>query len=290
MRGVRGDRKLQPQNFPGAVHLSKRKVGGFIWPADRAREGDVDTILASVSSNASLRQPEAPPTSSVMMSARSTMDHERAEEEKVAAAEMQNHQQQRPDQRGNAHDPITGRSSGSSSVLSGASTWRSDATAVLSSRSRNSPKWLSSRSSSCSGNSDKGSGDSRRRVPRATSHAKANGAVISGHVFRRSGANSTSSARENRLRPQSIRSTAADTLQERVLRQGLSSPSPSIPRLDPVFSKHHKYDLVAHTRGACGAEITGRFGPVNEDSVMAASLLTSELSTPWSHVLRGQKW
>lgn len=60
--------------------------------------------------------------------------------------------------------------------------------------------------------------------------------------------------------------------------------------LDPAFDKHRKYDLMAHLRAEEGKEVTGRFGPVDGNSVLAASLLTSNLSVPWSHELRGQKW
>lgn len=97
--------------------------------------------------------------------------------------------------------------------------------------------------------------------------------------------NDNGSARERRLRPPAL--TA----------QGAMPPAPSSaakpPRfrsLDPVFDRHHKYDLVADERAAEGMMVTGRFGPIQGPSVLAASLLTSELSTPWSHVLRGQKW
>lgn len=61
-------------------------------------------------------------------------------------------------------------------------------------------------------------------------------------------------------------------------------------KLDSVFERHRKYDMIAAERAKTGGDITGRFGAVNGASIMAASLLTSELSTPWSHVLRGQKW
>lgn len=61
-------------------------------------------------------------------------------------------------------------------------------------------------------------------------------------------------------------------------------------RLDPAFERHRKFDLIAAERAVQGRDVTGRFGPVDGTSVVAASLLTSELSTPWSHVLRGQKW
>lgn len=68
-----------------------------------------------------------------------------------------------------------------------------------------------------------------------------------------------------------------------------SSP-PRFKRLDPVFEPHRKFDLMAAEQSARGGDVTGRFGPVDGPSVLAASLVTSELSSPWSHVLRGQKW
>lgn len=68
------------------------------------------------------------------------------------------------------------------------------------------------------------------------------------------------------------------------------SSLPSFGKLDPVFERHRKYDLIAAQRAARGGDVTDRFGPVDATAVSAASLLTSELSTPWSHMLRGQKW
>ncbi|CAM9355215.1 unnamed protein product [Choristocarpus tenellus] len=62
---------------------------------------------------------------------------------------------------------------------------------------------------------------------------------------------------------------------------------PQFQRLDNSFEKHHKYDIRAST--SIGP-ITGRYGPIDSASIISNSQLTAELSTPWSHILRGRKY
>lgn len=269
-----------------------RKVGDFCWPAERARDGDVETILASVPSNVS-RPPAADPssvggmsiTTPVELSARSVKQHEQMAQAQVAAAAKQ---QQRRQQQCNSHNLTTSARSRCLSSSGGSSTWRSDATGSLSSVSRNSSRLSSSRSSFCSDHND--GNNSGRLTRRSASSAKPNqGVDIIGQQ------SSSRSLRERRLRPPLLGVGEPRHKREHQNLPLLPSPSstsklPQFNALDPAFDRHHKYDLMADERAARGGEITGRFGSVKGSSVVAASLLTSELSTPWSHVLRGQKW
>lgn len=268
----------------------------------------METILASVSSNASL--PPAVGSSSVRsrrrtptpkLSARSVQQYEKAAQEQVIAGDEQ--EKQRQLQRCSSQNPASARSARcrTASSSGGASTHRSVATtASASSRSCSSQgsRLSTSRLSSYGAGSSDGN-SSGRRTRRPVSHAgNNNDAGSTGQP------SSRRSARENRLRPLSLGQGEPQPRQEErypgggastapTQRLPPSSPNPKLPSfraLDPTFDRHHKYDLIAHDRAASGGEITGRFGPVRGSSVVAASLLTSELSTPWSHVLRGQRW
>lgn len=296
-----------------------QKVGGFRWPAERARDGDVETILASSSAAASTSSlsvsgggegsKSSPPPN--ILPARSMKHHEQAAETKINSARerrrqpalLQQQQQQR--QLGQvAINTLSARSRTSTcSIVTGSSTQRSDSTCApscgSSADSYSSRRSRSRSSASSAGDSHNEGGRSSRsgsststghRTRPATSYGVSNEGAIPPtsntaymqQLSHRSG-NSRSNGRENRLRP------------PKILGQDTPTPSttPKLPRfrvLDPVFDKHHKYDMVAEERAAQGGEVTGRFGPVHGSSVLAASLLTSELSTPWSHVLRGQKW
>ena len=267
----------------------------------------METILASVSSNASL-PPVAGPSSvrsrrkipTPKLSARSVQQYEKAAQEQVIAGgeSERKHQLTRCSSQ---NSPLTmSARCRTASSSGGASTRHSGATtASASSRSLSdqSSRLSTSRLSSCGADSSDGN-NSGRRTQRPVSHAgNNNDAGSTGQP------SSRRSARENRLRPLSLGQGEPQHRQEERYPGGgapsaptLRSPStpnpklPSFRALDPSFDRHHKYDLIADERAASGGEITGRFGPVRGSSVVAASLLTSELSTPWSHVLRGQRW
>ncbi|CAM9707785.1 unnamed protein product [Hapterophycus canaliculatus] len=285
--------------------LTSGEVGGFHWPKERSRDGDVETILATASataSNASAGELHPVSTSAketsknsppMRMSARHMKEHERMAEMKVVSS-----RNQRP-----SRAPLSPHSG------SGCSTRRSESTCAPSSylssdSSTNSSRFLSSRSSARSSREEP-QPNVGRRTRRPPSYDKLNPVGISGgssssndgghqqlsHRTRGSTSGNRSSrsngknnnAQENRLRPQTLLDLGAPAL--------TSAPKHTQLRtLDPVFDRHRKYDLIAEERAAEGSQVTGRFGPVHGDSVLAASLLTSELSTPWSHVLRGQKW
>ncbi|CAM9726872.1 unnamed protein product [Laminaria digitata] len=292
---VRGGTDGHSRAREATKSLTSGEVGGFCWPAERAREGDVETILASVSSNASLPPAAGPssarsrrPNPTPRISARSVQQIEQAAQEKNSAKTM-------------SARCRTACSSG------GASTQRSSiTTASASSRSScsyHNSRLSSSRLSSYGADSNDGNSSSGHRTRRPVSHA----AGSSNDAARSTGQpSSRRSAKESRLRPLSLgqgdplrrqeeRYQGGDASSSRTPRltssRSLSDPKlPSFRALDPSFDRHHKYDVIAHDRAASGGEITGRFGPVRGSSVVAASLLTSELSTPWSHVLRGQKW
>lgn len=269
----------------------------------------METILASISSNASL-PPAAKPASAPSrrrtptskLSARSVQQYEKAAQEQVIA-DGQQQMQQHQLHRGSSKNPAptmsarcrtTSSSGGASTRRSGASTASASPRSYGNQSSRLSTSRLPSYGAdSCDGNS------SGRRTRRPVLHTGSdNDAGSTGQP------SSRRSARENRLRPLSLRQGDPQHRQEKrypgrgspsapTLRLPPSSPNPKLPgfrALDPSFDRHHKYDLIAHDRAASGGEITGRFGPVRGSSVVAASLLTSELSTPWSHVLRGQRW
>lgn len=291
-------------------------MGGFCWPAERAHDGDVETILASVSSNASL-PPAMGPSSArsrrsrqispiSKLSARSVRKYEQAAQEQVVAGghQQERKQLQRCSSSQSPASVLTSARCRTASSSGGASTQRSVATTTsVSSRSRSnhSSRLSTSRLSSYGANSNDGSRSGRRTqrsVPTAGSKSSDAGST-------RQPSSCRSVARERRLRPLSIGQGEPQHRQEEERYQGGDSssspalllPSPSCSKpptcrgaLDPSFDRHHKYDLIAHDRAASGGEITGRFGPVRGSSVVAASLLTSELSTPWSHVLRGQRW
>lgn len=240
----------------------------------------METILASVSSNTSLPPVTAPSSFGgkpedlpVVLSSRSLKQKEQAAQALATASVEERYQHQK-----DLHKEKLTMSARSRTLPSdGASTWRSDATATSSSTgSDSSSRLASSRASSSSRKSSGGNSERRSStVVQQLSHR---------------------SARENRLRPPLP--GGGGSRQQQELQRGLSSlPSRSstpklrqFKQLDPVFNRHHRYDLIAEEQAARGGEITGRFGPVVGSSVVAASLLTSELSTPWSHVLRGQKW
>lgn len=311
------------QTSVNLVFSDQNKVGGFVWPAERARDGDVETILASSSAAPSVvasslssggGSNHAPP--SMMLEPRSVKQKEKTAEAQVISSrerqrrspqqEQEQHEQEQL--RGEGLNILSARCRAStSSSHSGGSTQRSDSTCAPSSSSStgsySSSRQSSFRSTASSfsehqnrgrrGNSNRSSTSSssrsRRRTQRPTSYESTNRfatltTVAEQHLSHRS---SKSSARENRLRPPILRAHGTPPTSS-------SAPSatrlPRVHALDPVFDRHHKYDLIAEERAAQGGEVTGRFGKVQGSSVLAASLLTSELSTPWSHVLRGQKW
>lgn len=247
-----------------------------------------------------------------MLSGRITKQEQEAETKVVSAREQrqqplrQQQQEQQQQLRSQAANSLSARSHTSTcSDVTGGSTQRSDSTSApscCSSTGSGSSRLSYCRSSasypgkrqSVSGRSSRSdrsgsSSSTGRRTRRATSYGATNqdtnpfiGSTT--HIQQLSHPSSSrSNRRENRLRPPKI--LGDDTPP--------ALTTPKLPRfrvLDPVFEKHHKYDLVAQERAAQGGEVTGRFGPVHGSSVLAASQLTSELSTPWSHVLRGQKW
>ncbi|CAM9519446.1 unnamed protein product [Ectocarpus sp. 8 AP-2014] len=288
--GVDGDSRARE----ATKSLTSGEVGDFCWPAERARGGDVETILAS-SAAAAASNGSAMASSRLvsargepmLLSARSVKQREQDAEKNVLSARRR-------------RTPSMG--------YSGGSTQRSDSTCAPSSSSSNG-SYSSSRppasfQSSLSSQGDQQENSGRRSISSSRSRSRSSarrpmsydaehqvGVAPGMQLSHRSrGTNSSRSndnvsARERRLRPPAL--TA----------QGAMPPAPSStakpPRfrsLDPVFDRHHKYDLVADERAAEGMMVTGRFGPIQGPSVLAASLLTSELSTPWSHVLRGQKW
>lgn len=250
------------------------------------------------------------------LSPHSVKQHERAAEAQVLS---ERERQGRPPKQGQEHDQekqlrggglnkLSARSRASiSSNRGGGSTQRSDSTCAPSSRSSTgsytSSRLSSFRSTASSSSKYQNTGrrsnssrssrvstsSSRSRMPRPTCYDATNqgpALVTAGQQL--SHRSSNGSARENRLRPPTLRAHGTPPP------SSSSAPSASrLPRvhaLDPVFDRHHKYDLIAEERAAQGGEVTGRFGKVHGSSVLAASQLTSELSTPWSHVLRGQKW
>lgn len=254
----------------------------------------------------------------MMLSPHSVNQHERAAEAQVLSARERQgrpprqEQEQEQQLRGGGLSKLSARSRAStSSNRGGGSTQRSDSTCAPSSRSSSrssTGSYTSSRLSSFrstassssehrntdrrsnSGRSSRSSASrSRSRAPRPTSYDATNqGAalVTAGHQL--SHRSNNGSARENRLRPPTLRAHGTPPPSS-----SLAPSATKLPRvhaLDPVFDRHHKYDLIAQERAAQGGEVTGRFGEVHGSSVLAASQLTSELSTPWSHVLRGQKW
>lgn len=241
----------------------------------------------------------------MVLSARSVKQHEHAAEAMVvsAAEGRRQEQQDRLQPRGQSTNPLSsGRhKSARSNHSSGSSTQRSDSTG-----SYNSSRLSTFRSSvSSSGgarssgqrssrSSDSGSGGRRTRRPTSYDATVRDAAVLTNKDLDQqkqlSHRSAKSSARENRLRPPALllgnRTPPPPSSSAR-----LGTHHPPRPRaLDPVFGRHHKYDLIAEEKAAKGGEVTGRFGEIHGSSVMAANLLTSELSTPWSHVLRGQKW
>ncbi|CAM9177655.1 unnamed protein product [Ectocarpus sp. 12 AP-2014] len=287
--GVDGDSRARE----ATKSLTSGEVGGFCWPAERARGGDVETILASsaaaAASNGSVMAFSrliSARDEPMLLSARSVKQREQDAEKSVLSARRR-------------RTPSMGNSGGS--------TQRSDSTCSPSSSSSigsyNSSRLPASFRSSLSSQGDQQQNSGRRSSSSSSSSSSRSrssalrpmsydaarqvgvdpGMQLSHRNSSRS--NDNGSARERRLRPPAL--TA----------QGAMPPAPSSaakpPRfrsLDPVFDRHHKYDLVAEERAAEGMMVTGRFGPVQGPSVLAASLLTSELSTPWSHVLRGQNW
>ncbi|CAM9125110.1 unnamed protein product [Scytosiphon promiscuus] len=281
--GLAGDSRARE----ATKSLTSGEVGDFHWPQERARDGDVETILATASATASSASvgdlhptsisgrgtsQNAPP---MVVSARRMKQHEHAAETTVVSARNQPHQQQRDEPSGTARREVSARLRSPLSARdgSGGCTRRSDSTCAPSSSSGGSPtnssRMLSSRSSASSLRDEQRPNNGRHTRPPLFHDKPHQAGVIGG--------------RENRLRPRAL------------LDRGRSSlvPAPKSARLrvlDPVFHRHRKYDLIAEERAAEGSQVTGRFGPVHGDSVLAASLLTSELSTPWSHVLRGQKW
>lgn len=323
--------------------FDRNKVGGFIWPAERAREGDVETILVSSSaaaSNQSVAESSlpvsgcrgsnhgAPPT---MLSPHSVKQHEKAAEAQAVSARERRHrppqqeqeqeQQKQQQLRGGGLNETPARSRAStSSKHGGGSTHRSDSTCAPSSSSSSIGSYSRSRPSSfrstatsssteiqntgrtsISGTSSRSSRSgsstrSKRRTPRPTSYDATNqGAALATaeHQLSHRSSNAygnVSSAREHRLRPPTLRAHRTPPPPTRSSARSATSRLSPVRALDPVFDRHHKYDLIAEETAAQGGEVTGRFGKVHGSSVLAASQLTSELSTPWSHVLRGQKW
>jgi len=252
----------------------------------------------------------------MMLSARSVKQHEDAAEAMVVSTaerrrQEQQEQQEQQQPRGEATKPLScGGHKSARSNHGGSSTQRSDSTHLASSSSSTgsyNSSGLSTFRSSVSSSGEvrsrgkrssrsSSSGSSGRRTRRPTSYDATirdattltnNDPAQRQQLSHRS---ASSSARENRLRPPAL------LLGHRTLPPPSSSARPgthhpSRPRaLDPVFDRHHKYDLIAEEQAAKGGEVTGRYGEIHGSSVMAANLLTSELSTPWSHVLRGQKW
>ncbi len=312
-----------PNELSSFIHY---KVGSFCWPAERARDGDVETILASSSvapsHDSAVDELSAsggrgstivqPP---MLLSSRSVKQHEHAAEAMVVSAaerRRQEHQEHRQP-RGESTNPLpAGGHKSARSNHSGSSTQRSDSSHLVSSSSStgscNSSR-LSTFRSSASSSSGKarsgdqsssrsgGSGSSGRRTRRPTSYdatVRDATALTNNDPAQQqqqlSHRSAKSSARESRLRPPALllgnRTPPPPSSSAR-----LGTHHPLRPRaLDPVFDRHHKYDLIAEEQAAKGGEVTGRFGEIHGSSVMAANLLTSELSTPWSHVLRGQKW
>lgn len=302
-------------------------MGGFRWPAERARDGDVESILAS-SSAAALQASAVASSLSVsgggggsksspppnMLSARSIKHHEHAAEKNIISARegrqqptLQQQQEQQWQLRGQPTNTLSARCRTSTpSNITGGSTQRSDSTCAPSSSSSAgsySSRLSSFRSSASSpgerqsvgGRSGRSSSSSGCRTRRTASYGATNQGATpytsgTAHIQQHSHRSSRSSGRENRLRPPTILGHGTPPPPSS---SSARSTTPKLPRfrvLDPVFDRHHKYDLVAEERAAQGGQVTGRFGPVHGSSVLAASLLTSELSTPWSHVLRGQKW
>ncbi|CAM9408489.1 unnamed protein product [Ectocarpus fasciculatus] len=294
--GVDGDSRARE----ATKSLTSGEVGGFCWPAERARGGDVETILASsavaaasngsamassrlVSARGESKLSSMPP---MMLSARSVKQREQDAEKNVLSARRR-------------RTPSNGSSGGS--------TQRSDSTCAPSSSSSigsyNSSRAPASFRPSPSSPGDQQENSGRRSISSSRSRARRPISYDAAHrvgvapgmpqlqlSHRSRGAHSSrsngnSSARERRLRPPSL--TAQDAM---LPAPSSAAKTPRFRSLDPVFDRHHKYDLVAEERAAEGMVVTGRFGPVQGPSVLAASLLTSELSTPWSHVLRGQKW
>lgn len=269
----------------------------------------MDTILASSSSKASLPPPIVPRSSGgtpsklsavrslsssspLMLSAHTTQRHGQAAQ--VAAIGGEAHQSQklgydcvRPQQHdsgGHHHHHLPSARSRVSSDSSGASTWRSDDT-TPSSLSLGSSRLSSSSSSRSWHSSGRRSSEERHRVRRSpTTYTKPE--------LKRSAPAAHDPDYEMSSRRGDEESRRRSRHHDMPLMRA-ASPTPRLPQfksLDPVFDRHHKYDLIAEERAARGQAITGRFGPMKGSSVLAASLLTSELSTPWSHVLRGQKW
>ena len=241
------------------------KVGNFCWPAEQARSGaDGDVIFRVVSSKESL------PTHARSYGGQQNVG---ASVEATVEGDREGRQKQNQSIVVGSCMMTTARSLSTSSNNSGGFTRRSNSSTVTSSVSHKSSRTSSSpRSARCCECSCSSNGDSQQTM-------RTNPPGIISNRSCKLSSTSSGSKRENRLR-------------SRLIVDG-EAPLQCLPQqsdLDPVFSKHRKYDLIAHRREAQGREVTGRFGSVNLDSVMAGSQLNSELSTPWSHVLRGQKW
>lgn len=284
------------------------QVGGFVWSAGRRREGNIETMAAS-----SPNCRGGPPVGGVSTTTSITSSAQSARDLNEQTAQAQVVEELRKQRDSTNQSANSARSCTSSNSSGGGSTWRSGATSssasMPSSASYNTSR-LSSARSSCSSNAD-GITENQCRTRRSTTPPTTRSVQSSENDANSSSGNNTgrqrshrstneTTPRETRLGSVSRATPGAHgRLQHTARRRNPAIPpaSPATARqlsqfktLDPVFQPHHKYDLIAQERAARGGEVTGRFGPVDGSSVLAASLLTSELSTPWSHVLRGQKW
>lgn len=173
----------------------------------------------------------------------------------------------------------TARSSHQSYSLRGSSRRSSCSASALNKESGRSSSRPNSRCSGYSDSTHRERVGDEGRIGRQTSRARIDDASFVGHTSPHS--NGSSSKRNGIPRSRLFKDDEARQHQHRFGRH---------KDLEPAFDRHHRYDFMAHLRAEEGKEVTGRFGSVDANSVMAASLRTSKLSAPWSHELRGQKW
>lgn len=271
--------------YPFVVTQCQQKIGDFCLPAEQAAH------IGNAEDNSGAAAPKASLSSSFL-----PFEAHKESSQKEVGAGMEDQRQQS----GKTHRLMdscigTARSSHQSYSFRRSSMCSSCSTVPSSTLDKDSGRSSSRPYSRCSGYSDSSHRDrvgSEGRIGRQTTHptspARIDDASFVGHMSRHS--DCSSSRREERLRLRLFKDDEARQ-QQQSLYQG-SSSTHRFGRhidLDPAFDRHHRYDLIAHLRAEEGKEVTGRFGPVNANSVMAASSLTSKLSLPWSHKLRGQK-